>query len=258
VPALDVAHLGTVLQIWAHPDDESYLAGGLSIRASDNGQRVVCVTATHGEAGGDPALARSTIAAVRDRELATALSVLGVREHVQFDYPDGGCDRIDSRAATRRIADHIARVRPDTIVTFGPDGVTGHIDHRAVSRWATNAWIASGCRARLLYASTLHSFAARFRDVHARLGAFEPGYPISTPRRELNVLLSLDRATSLRKREALRAHHSQTAGVEAILGEETYLEWWREECFRSAAVRGSGRKATVRPALYTPSLKSWT
>jgi LmbE family N-acetylglucosaminyl deacetylase len=247
LPAADVSHLGTILQIWAHPDDESYLAGGLSIRAADNGQHVVCITATHGEAGGDPSLAPTVVAAQRDRELAAALAVLGIGEHVQFDYPDGGCADSDSFEATRRLADCIERVQPDTIVTFGPDGVTGHADHRAVSRWATNAWIASDCRAQLLYASTLHSFATRFRDIHEELNAFEPGYPVSTPRRELSVLLSLDDATLLRKRDALRAHNSQTAAVESMMGEAMYLSWWQEECFRRAGFAGNRLRSIERP-----------
>ena len=44
----DVSALGTVLGIWAHPDDEVYLSGGLMAMARDRGQRVVCVTATLG------------------------------------------------------------------------------------------------------------------------------------------------------------------------------------------------------------------
>src|SRR5918998_1048475 len=51
-----VAELGTILGIWAHPDDEAYLSGGLMAMARDNGSRVVCVTATRGELGTpDPA-----------------------------------------------------------------------------------------------------------------------------------------------------------------------------------------------------------
>jgi LmbE family N-acetylglucosaminyl deacetylase len=43
--------LGTVLGVWGHPDDEAYLSAGLMMRALTNGHRVVCVTATRGEAG---------------------------------------------------------------------------------------------------------------------------------------------------------------------------------------------------------------
>ena len=43
--------LGTLLGIWAHPDDETYLSAGLMARRSVDGRRVVCVTATRGEGG---------------------------------------------------------------------------------------------------------------------------------------------------------------------------------------------------------------
>ena len=43
--------LGTVLSVWAHPDDETYLCGGLMADAVRRGNRVVCVTATRGELG---------------------------------------------------------------------------------------------------------------------------------------------------------------------------------------------------------------
>ena len=41
--------LGTILGVWAHPDDEAYLSAGLMARAVRNGSRVVCDTATRGE-----------------------------------------------------------------------------------------------------------------------------------------------------------------------------------------------------------------
>jgi len=49
--------LGTVMGVWAHPDDETYLAAGLFAHAVDLGSRVVDVTATRGE-GGSPRWAR--------------------------------------------------------------------------------------------------------------------------------------------------------------------------------------------------------
>ncbi len=44
---------GTILSVWAHPDDETYLAGGLMAAARDRGQRVVCASASAGEHGTD-------------------------------------------------------------------------------------------------------------------------------------------------------------------------------------------------------------
>ena len=78
----DVAGLGTVLGIWAHPDDEAYLSGGLMAMARDIGSRVVCVTATRGELGTpDPETwPPQRLAAERTVELASCLEVLGVSE----------------------------------------------------------------------------------------------------------------------------------------------------------------------------------
>ena len=64
--------IGDILCVWAHPDDEAYLSAGLMMRAIETGHRVVCVTATKGEAGfpdDDPRTVEERMA-VRERELA--------------------------------------------------------------------------------------------------------------------------------------------------------------------------------------------
>ena len=48
---MDVRTLGTILGVWAHPDDEAYLSAGVRVMATRAGSRVVCVTATRGELG---------------------------------------------------------------------------------------------------------------------------------------------------------------------------------------------------------------
>jgi len=70
--------LGSILGVWGHPDDEAYLSAGLMALAVDAGRRVVCVTATRGEAGfptNDPRSVdeRKTL---RQAELAACLAVL--------------------------------------------------------------------------------------------------------------------------------------------------------------------------------------
>ena len=109
ITSTDVAELGTILGIWAHPDDEAYLSGGLMAMARDNGQRVVCVTATRGELGTpDPvAWPPDRLAAERTRELARCLAVLGVREHHWLGYRDGECAAADPDGAVERLCEVI-------------------------------------------------------------------------------------------------------------------------------------------------------
>src|SRR5690606_23651019 len=141
----DIASLGTVVGVWAHPDDESYLAGGLMAALVDAGCRVVSLTATLGEQG-IPGVPGAHAARRRRDELAAALEILGVRESHVLDIPDGACPDADEEVAVARIAALVAAVDPDTVLTFGPDGMTGHPDHRTVSRWAGRARAAAGPR----------------------------------------------------------------------------------------------------------------
>src|SRR3990170_6532523 len=82
--------LGTILGVWAHPDDETYLTAGLMARAAREGDRVVCLTATRGEGGSmdherwPPEL----MGEVRETELMRGLAILGVTEHLFLGFPD--------------------------------------------------------------------------------------------------------------------------------------------------------------------------
>ena len=128
----------TLLGVWAHPDDEAYLSAGLMAEFRRRGDRVVVVTATLGERGTtDPhAWPPERLAPVRRAELRRSLAAVGVEELRVLGLPDGDCEQHD---ATDAIAGFITVLQPDLVVTFGPDGMTGHPDHRAVSRWTTRA-----------------------------------------------------------------------------------------------------------------------
>jgi LmbE family N-acetylglucosaminyl deacetylase len=225
--------LGTVLGVWAHPDDETYLCAGLMARARDAGDRVVSVSATRGERGTDDPTAwpPERLGPLRETELAAALAVLGVTEHRFLGHPDGGCDDVDEDAAVAQVRAVIEEVRPDAILTFGPDGITGHPDHQAVSRWTTRAWREVGGPARLLHAVVTVGYATRFEALHQRIGAFEPGYPVVVADERCDVHLLLEGAELDRKLAALRAQASQTAALERSIGPATYAEWSAEEAF---------------------------
>jgi LmbE family N-acetylglucosaminyl deacetylase len=174
------------------------------------------------------------------------LSVLGIHDHEILGHPDGRCDGVDHETAVASISATIRRVRPDVIVTFGPDGITGHPDHVAVSRWATDAAARTG-RAVLLYAVSTESFLTRHRDVHERLSLFDDASP-RVPDADVALAVSLSDDELGIKRRALAAHASQTVGLAAAMGEARYRRWYELETFRrpTAAETGSlGRSAGV-------------
>ena len=232
------AALGTVLGVWAHPDDEVYLSGGLMAAAVDADARVVCVTATRGERGTpDPgAWPPARLAPLRDAEQAASLAVLGVTDRRHLGYPDGGCAAVPTDDAVGRLAALVAEIRPDTVLTFGPDGTTGHADHRTVSAWATAAVSRSdpGRAPRLLYAARTAAWCDRFAQLNRAIGAFPPGLPASFSADQVAFEVVLPDDLLDRKVAALMAQASQVAPLVEALGEDAFRTWVGTECFRPA------------------------
>jgi LmbE family N-acetylglucosaminyl deacetylase len=242
---IDTTPLGTILGVWAHPDDEAFLSGGLMAAARVAGQRVVVLTATRGELGSpDPdTWPPARVAAQRERELEHSLDALGVTEHVMLGHPDGGCADVDFDIGTAEVAGTIDAVEPDTILTFGPDGYTGHSDHRTMPAWVDAAVQWTGSRARVLHATTTQSFLDRFADVHRDFDVFFAGMPSITDPDDMAVDLALTGRLLDRKEAALRAQTTQTAELISRMGSRRFRSWISNESFAEAA------RATVPPQM---------
>lgn len=191
----------------------------------------------------------------RERELRSAMSVLGVHDVWFLGMPDGACADADPDPVVGRLTSVIRAIRPDLVVTFGPDGITGHPDHVAVSRWVTRAWDAVDAteRGRLVYATMTEAFVARHLREHPELPLTLEGEPVAVPDREVDVRIEPDPIELRAKRAALLAHRSQTGPLVELLGEDRFLGWWTTETFRAPtrseraempADRGSARLAS--------------
>lgn len=228
-----VRSLGTILGVWAHPDDECYLSAGLMALASAAGARVVCVTATRGERGTDDPenWPPERLAPVREREMERSMSILGVDEHRWLDHCDGEVAEVPDEVGVAQIEEIVAEVRPDTVITFGPDGMTGHGDHITVGRWATIAATRADSATRVLHAATDCSVMA---DVDHHFDTFpvygDDGPPLVS-REAASLVLELPDTTIEQKIAALRAQPSQTEPLVAHMGEADYRHWVSVEVF---------------------------
>jgi LmbE family N-acetylglucosaminyl deacetylase len=238
------AELGTILSVWAHPDDETYLAAGVMAAARDAGQRVVCATATLGEHGtSDPVTwPPERLGRVRRWEAAAAMAVLGVVEHEVLGLPDGSLADHEA-AGVAWVGRLIDEVRPDTILTFGPDGITGHPDHVAVHRWVLRAWLRRGRPGRLLCATATVEHLARFGGLYEEWGIYmTDDRPTGVPESDLACHVVLRGPDLDRKLTALRAMATQTAGAIAALDPERYAAMAAEEAFVAARSSGAGEQ----------------
>jgi LmbE family N-acetylglucosaminyl deacetylase len=133
----------TLLAVFAHPDDETFRCGGTLALLAARGVRVHLVTATRGEAGsaGDPPLCSpEELGAWRGRELRCACRALGLEPPQLLDYPDGKLTEADPDEVIGRIVRAARELRPQVMLTYGPDGVSGHPDHVAIGRLAAAAF----------------------------------------------------------------------------------------------------------------------
>ncbi len=144
-------HAPRLMAVLAHPDDESLGVGGALAKYASKGVDVFLLTATRGDAGryrghrpGAPQHPGPlALANIREAELRAAAAVLGVRDVYLLDYHDQHLDGANPHEAIGSIVRHLRRIRPDVVVTFGPDGAYGHPDHIAISQLTTAAVVAA-------------------------------------------------------------------------------------------------------------------
>ncbi|PVZ11152.1 PIG-L deacetylase family protein [Actinomycetospora cinnamomea] len=244
--AATVPRLGTIVGVWAHPDDEAYLSAGVLAAAAAAGQRVVVVTATRGEHGTDDPVRHPPehLAQVRALEIVDSLAAL--HPSIEHRFLGRGCCHLDGALrpdpgteTIDELAGVLAEVAPDTVLTFGPDGITGHSDHRAVSAWVDHAVGRLARAPRVLHAAVTAEWVARFAEFVEPMDDSDDAFA-PCPAEELVVDLELDGELLDRKVAALRAQVTQTAGLEAAAGPAQYRESVAGEYFRWAATTGAG------------------
>jgi LmbE family N-acetylglucosaminyl deacetylase len=158
----------TLVVVVAHADDEGPVAPILS-RYAREGVQIHLIIATDGVAGAgthgmlqrpDATAQGEELVLLRAEEARQAAEALGIEPPILLGFPDGKLgDYVGDRGLiyrfTRSIAEELARLRPDAVITWGPDGTTGHPDHRIVSSVVTQLQRAGapGVPERLFYMS---------------------------------------------------------------------------------------------------------
>jgi LmbE family N-acetylglucosaminyl deacetylase len=140
----------SILVVFAHPDDDVTI-GPLLAHYARAKVEVRLVFATSGQEGVTAHAkipAGEQLAAVREEEARQAARAYGIPEPFLLKEHDGslaGMQRHNEVAG--RLLEIVRQVRPWAIITFGPDGLTGHPDHRAISNLVTEIfqmWPAEG------------------------------------------------------------------------------------------------------------------
>lgn len=235
-----------MLAVVAHPDDESFGLGALLAEASAAGWRTGVLCATHGEASTLHGVA-GDLHSVRERELRRAAHHLGVGWVSLLTHPDGALAEADTWRDD--VATAVTEFGPDLLLTFDPNGITGHPDHIA----ATRAAVAVGrVQSVPVLAWGLPEHVARGLDDEGM-----PGFraqPDDVP----TLTVAVDRTAQLR---AIAEHPSQAVPGSPLwrrlelLGDVEHLRWLHSSIAASVpfdVLPRSGAGATATSAAVAP------
>lgn len=236
-----------LLGLFAHPDDESRIVGGALAKYASEGVTISVLVATRGEVGscGEPPLCTpEEVPRMREAELRDACAILGVEELTILDYRDGTLADVDRAELTGHLVKSIRRVRPQVVLTFGPEGRTLHPDHIAIYEAATDAFRLAAdphvypehglppFAASKLYYSAIPESQAQVTNWR---------FP-SIPDDQVTVALDVSPWIDQKKRATNEAHRSQ-AHDQPFGGLPEYARWAElsREYFRLAATHGRER-----------------
>lgn len=223
----DIKKLGTILGVWAHPDDEIFSCAGLMHAAVLNNQNVISVTATYGDAGESADEARwpkSELSKIRKAESEKANEIIGGAEQHWLEYKDGQLKNVKTKEAVDKIISTIGKKKIDTIVTFETEGITGHEDHKTVHKWSLKLAEKIGIKNVLCAVESQEFYDSHGRELDAKHNIyFNIDKPNCVCKSDADVCLELPKEFRLVKHKALQAHASQTSeilasneGLEAI------------------------------------------
>lgn len=225
----------------AHPGDEAFGFGGAIAQAAASGAYVVVVCATRGAfdrrlierpaaPGGrsrhytNPVVWRN-LDTVREDEMRRSVAVLGVRVLRMLDYAEQELASVRFDELVGRIVEPIRMHRPEVILSFGPDGVTGDDDHAIISRATESAFRKAG--EPLAYEDDLEEDQVAWRAAKlyhlvvpaSRLAALGGGVPAGygSPDGTDTLTLELGELAGL-KLTAIGRHVSQTGSDGPFVG----------------------------------------
>ena len=188
--------------VFAHPDDEAFGPGGTIAKlALDHEIHIVCCTdGDHQDKG---------LKNIRDKELLASAKILGVKQVHFLNFVDGTLSNPLYHSLAKAIKEKLDNIRPKTIITFDPNGVSGHLDHVAVTS------IVNFLFPKLDYLQKIMYFCMK-DDERSQIPDYFVYMPPGRKKEEVNEITDISSVWNT-KVSAMQAHVSQKSDCDWIL-----------------------------------------
>lgn len=199
-----------LVAIFAHPDDEAFgPCGTLAIFAKTRDVYIICVT--NGDAGINSSSENKKLEEIRHEEMVKSTGCMGVKKVFFLGYNDGSLNNNLYHEIAGKIQKILKNLRPEILLTFEPRGVSGHIDHVAVSMVTSYVFEKLSFVKELWYychSEVVHALQQEYFIY------FPPGYKKSDISKTLDISVVWDK-----KVEAMHHHLSQKHDIDRILAQ---------------------------------------
>ncbi len=214
-----------VVGIFAHPDDEAFGPSGTLAKFANEGRDVYIICVTRGEAGDNNSDKTHDLKDIREEELEASAKELGVKEVFFLDFKDGTLSNNVYHEVADKLEEQLGKLEPEIVITLEPHGVSGHLDHIAVSFITTYLFKKVSFIKELWYfCITQEAQKINMKYLGDYFIYFPPGYKKSDITKTIDVSSVWEQ-----KIEAIKQHESQKPDVEANL--KAFEELPKEENF---------------------------
>lgn len=209
-----------VVAVFAHPDDEAFgPSGTLALLSKERDVYVICVT--DGAAGMNSSKKTQELSEIRQEEMLNSAKVLGIKEIFFLNYKDGTLSNNLYHEIAEKIQKIVEKLKPELLITYEYRGVSGHLDHIAVSFITTYVFDRLKFVNELWYYCITEKRREAFKEYFIH---FPPGYKKDEIDKVIDVSVVWEQ-----KIEAMYQHESQMHDIERIL--KGYRDLPQEENF---------------------------
>ncbi len=199
-----------ILAVFAHPDDEVFGPGGTLAKYGHEGVEIHTLCATRGESGDEKNLKNNKLGQRREKELLRSAEILGIKSVEFLDFIDGQlCNNIYHKLADKIIL-KIQEFNPQIVLTNERLGISGHLDHIAVSMTTTYAYLKTKTAQKLYY----NCMNVKFRE--KVLDNYFIYFPEGYHENQITTKINYEKYWECKKR-AMKMHESQLKDVNALL-----------------------------------------
>ncbi len=213
--------MNTVVGIFAHPDDETFGPGGTIAKlAKENKTYIICATRGDGKMGNRKK--EIELGKMRKKELLLSAEILGVTDVFFLGYKDGSLSHNIYHEVAEKVLKLLKSVKPDTLITFEPRGVSGHIDHIVMSM------ITSYVFPEVKSAKKLMKYCLPTDRRNLLAKGYFIHFPFGYTEEEIDEVVDISDVWE-KKVKAMHAHKTQMHDVNRILSKTKNLP--KEEAF---------------------------